>query len=186
MTLHEILVALFPAANPKTSWQLRNDADDRGDYISEWALEGVPQPTVAELSEAAATLPLKLAIDAKVAELTAACAAAITGGFTCDALGAVYTYPSLVEDQLNLTGSIQLSQLEDGQSEDWTTPFKCANSSGEWDAVAHTAAQIQKVGVRFTKIKLTYIGTKDALVKKAKAATTLEDVSAIVWQTPAV
>ena len=132
-------------------------------------------------SAPALIVPLDQALSTKIAELNAACAAAIVAGFQCDALGKVYTYPSDIEDQLNLTGSVQLSQLEGSDDAGWVTPFKCADEKGNWSAVAHTAAQIQKVGVTFTRIKLGLIGKKDLLIAQAKAAATVTELEAVTW-----
>ncbi|MBA1250915.1 hypothetical protein [Pseudomonas luteola] len=133
------------------------------------------------MSAPALIVPLDQALSAKIAELNAACAAAIVAGFQCDALGEAYTYPSDIEDQLNLTGSVQLSQLEGADDPEWVTPFKCADKQGTWSAVAHTAAQIQKVGVTFTRIKLGLIGKKDLLIAQAKAAASVADIEAVMW-----
>ena len=118
----------------------------------------------------------------KLAELDAACAAAIVLGFTSDALGEVHTYPSKGTDQANLTASFAdaLAALLAGE-EDWTTPFWCMNSAGIWDMREHTAAQITAVGKTGKAIILAYQQKNIALQKKVLAATTAEEVAAISW-----
>jgi hypothetical protein len=127
--------------------------------------------------------PAETLAEAKVrkkAEINLACSAAIVGGFESDALGSTHTYPSTQEDQLNLTGLIQLSLIElvDG----WSTYFACADSKGVWSKVPHTAKQIQTVGATFAKLKLKIIATKDALNASIDSATTVEAVNAISWK----
>lgn len=56
-------------------------------------------------------IPLAQAQAAQAAVLNSACASQIVAGFTCSALGAVYTYPSSLVDQQNLAASITDSQL---------------------------------------------------------------------------
>lgn len=120
---------------------------------------------------------LPAALEAKVAELNDACAAAIVAGFESDALGETYSYPSKIEDQLNLTGVIQMLSISPTTS----TTFKCADRAGVWAKRPHTLEQLQKVGVTFALIKQTLIDAKDDLVEKAKAATTLNELAAVVW-----
>ena len=45
------LKVLFPDVDSTTSWELRNDLDERGDYISQWNLDD-PQPTEEQLEAA--------------------------------------------------------------------------------------------------------------------------------------
>ncbi len=50
-SLNSQLKVLFPDADEITAWELKNDADERGDYISQWNLDD-PQPTEEQLDAA--------------------------------------------------------------------------------------------------------------------------------------
>jgi hypothetical protein len=89
---------------------------------------------------------LSLAQQNRLVNLTSQCANTIVGGFTSNALGTTYTYPSKPTDQANLIGSITASLLPNISAQ-WTTPFWCGDSSNNWSYVSHTAPQIQQVGV---------------------------------------
>lgn len=112
--------------------------------------------------------------------ISTACAYFISGGGISSALGALHTYPTKATDQANLNASV-VSSLLPGLPPTWTTPFWCADSTGAWSYVQHTAAQIQQVG---TDVKAFIIScqTKNATLQAAiQAATTVEAVQAVVW-----
>lgn len=137
-------------------------------------------PTMWQLTSGALVQSLSATQAAQIAALKAACASAITGGYTSSALGAAYTYPSGPTDQLNMTASVVASQLPNLPST-WTTPFWCADSTGAWAMRAHTAAQIQQAGSD-GKAWVTSCQTKlDGLVTQVMTATTPSAVQAIVW-----
>lgn len=128
---------------------------------------------------------------AQVALVSAGCQAAIFAGFTSSALGEAYTYPSQLQDQLNLNGEITLSQLAASQVAGWTTEFWCADSTGNWDMRAHTAAQIQQVGSDFVATKQANIKQNIVLAGQIMAVTNatpnpVDAVQAIVWAAPSV
>jgi hypothetical protein len=75
-----------------------------------------------------------------------ACATAITAGQKSNALGSEYTYPTGLSDQLNLSAAVNAS-LSGGSTLGWTTSLMCADANNNWAFVAHTAAQVQQVGV---------------------------------------
>ncbi|APQ14758.1 hypothetical protein BJP27_24000 (plasmid) [Pseudomonas oryzihabitans] len=112
--------------------------------------------------------------------MTQACADAIVAGFTDSALGAPHTYGSTIEDQLNLTGTIQMGSIFASDST-WKGGFKCTDSEGVKAMRDHTLKQLQEVGVTFALRKQTLISRKDTLVAKAMACTTVEDVQAVTW-----
>ena len=116
----------------------------------------------------------------KLTELETACAARIAAGFTSSALGKTYTYPAKSTDQANLSASVLASILPgvDGQ---WTTPFWCANSEGKWAYQAHTATQIQQVGVDGKNAINAAIAQKIVLEQQVEAAKTAAEVAAIIW-----
>jgi hypothetical protein len=130
-----------------------------------------------------ATTPVLTLAQAKsdqIAALSVACQNAIYAGFTSTALGAEYHYPFLDKDQSNLLSSVTASLLP-GVDGTWTTPFWCADSSGVWAFRAHTAAQIQRVGMDAMVTKLTAIQRNNDLAAAVNAATTVAQVQAITW-----
>lgn len=112
--------------------------------------------------------------------LTQACAVACVSGFTSDALGSTYTYPSAETDQLNLQARV-LSSLLNASDSSWTTTFWCTDSAGTEAYVTHTAAQIQSVGMTGETTINGYLTKKATLVAQVTAATTVADVQAITW-----
>lgn len=79
-------------------WQACLSAGTVGYTVVNGVLTPPPAKTAAGLLADAKT--------AKLAELSAACSAAITAGFTSSALGSAHSYPSKVTDQANLTASV--------------------------------------------------------------------------------
>lgn len=127
------------------------------------------------------TRPLEEIRAAKVAELSAACSGAIVAGFASAALGAPHTYPSRATDQTNLMGSVVASMLP-GAGPDWSTPFWCADASGEWAFRPHSAAEIQDVGAD-GKAHVVACQTRLAdLVALVGLAESAEDLGSIGWE----
>lgn len=116
----------------------------------------------------------------QIATLSAACAAAITAGFTSSALGTVHTYPAKQTDQQNLSASV-LASLYPGLAAGWTTPFWCADSTGAWAFVNHTAAQIQQAGADGKAAILANMAKNAAFAAQVNAAKTIAAVQAVVW-----
>lgn len=117
---------------------------------------------------------------AKAAILTAACAAAITGGYKSAALGAEYTYPSKPTDQTNMLGSVADSLLPNLPA-DWTTPFWCMDANGSWTFAAHTAVQIQQAG---SDGKAWVVACQTLLAElnaQVEAATSITEIDNIAW-----
>jgi len=118
--------------------------------------------------------------ETKLAELETACAAQIAAGFVSDALGERFTYPAKPTDQSNLQASV-LASILPGVDETWTTPFWCADTQGKWAYQAHTAAQIQQVGVDGKNAINAAIAQKIVLEQQVEAAKTAAEVAAIIW-----
>lgn len=132
-------------------------------------------------------MPARIAVDqraldhvrlAKVAAISAACAAAIVAGFPSSALGAEYTYPAKPTDQTNLAGSI-IDSLLAGAAE-WETPFWCVDAAGVWDFRMHTAAQIQQVGRDAKAAILAAMGRNEALRAQIMQSSIVE-IDEIHW-----
>lgn len=131
-----------------------------------------PAPTAAALLAQAQASQIQI--------LSAACQAEILAGFTSSALGSAYTYPAKPTDQQNLSASV-LASLMPGLASTWTTPFWCADASGVWAMRAHTAAQIQQVGIDGKAATVAAIEKNATLAGQVQAATTVAAVQAIVW-----
>ncbi|MDN3238075.1 hypothetical protein [Pseudomonas sp. WAC2] len=116
----------------------------------------------------------------KLAELENACSARIAAGFVSTALGKTYTYPAKPTDQSNLQASV-LASILPGVDENWTTPFWCADAGGKWAYQAHTAAQIQQVGVDGKNAINAAIAQKIVLEQQVEATKTAIEVAAITW-----
>lgn len=117
---------------------------------------------------------------ARVALLSDACAAQIYAGFQSSALGTVHTYPANDKDQANLSSSVVASLLP-ALAANWTTPFWCMDSAGNWAFVPHTAAQIQQVGIDGKAAIVAALERNAALAAQVMAATTATGVEAVVW-----
>lgn len=116
----------------------------------------------------------------KITDLTAACQAAILGGFASAALGALHQYPSQFTDQINLMGSVTASLLPDVPV-GWVTPFWCVDEGGVWLMRLHSAEQIRQAGRDGKAHVLACQQVLDALVLDAGAAETAQAIADIVW-----
>jgi hypothetical protein len=145
-------------------------------------LEGIPTQTNGVWTQTWTQTPISLASAQTIQSniINSACANAIVAGFSSSALGSAYTYPSKTTDQQNLTASV-LASIIPGLAANWTTPFWCANSSGVWSWVNHTAAQIQQVGADGKTAILALQSQNATLQAQIAAATTVDAVVAIVW-----
>lgn len=126
-------------------------------------------------------VPLASLKNAKAAELDAACASAIIGGFGSSALGSLHTYPSKQHDQANLVASV-VDAMDNASTPGWVTPFWCADTSGAWGWRNHSADQIRQVG-RDGKTAILAAQSRNATLQAAvQGATSAEAVSAIRWE----
>jgi hypothetical protein len=146
--------------------------DAGGNWVTAWAVTDMSADQVAAL--------LASVKASQTAIVSAACQATIVAGFTSSALGAAHTYPAKPTDQQNLNASVVASILP-GVAADWTTPFWCADYTGTWAYVMHTAAQIQQVGVDGKAEILACLTKNQQLAAQIDAATTVEAVRAINW-----
>lgn len=131
-------------------------------------------------NDATSASRLAVAQSGKLAEISAACKAAIYAGFTSSALGAPHTYPAKDTDQQNLASSVIDSLLSNGAA-GWVTPFWCADASGDWAFRMHSAAQIQKVGQDAKAAVLAAMVKNQTLAGQVAGAATVDAVSAIAW-----
>jgi len=127
-----------------------------------------------------AAFALERARSQQAAAISAACAAAITGGFQSAALGQAHTYPSKPTDQSNLTGAVTASIMTAGVP-GWTINFWCSDADGNWAFVPHTAAQIQGVYADGIAALQAYQARNQALQEQITAATTVEAAQAVAW-----
>lgn len=117
---------------------------------------------------------------ARLAHLADSCAETIVSGYVSDALGADHTYPNGVTDQINMMGSVTASLLP-GLGENWSTPFWCADSDGQWAFRMHSSAQIQRAGSDGKAHVVRCQAALDQLSESVMAATTSKAVEAIDW-----
>jgi hypothetical protein len=161
------------AATGDITVSIENPEIDIADYVAQL----YPGATYAEVTVFG---QMKLA---KVAALTAACQAAIVGGYQSSALGTEHTYPSGITDQINMMGSVTASLLPDVGS-GWATPFWCSDQAGDWQFRSHGPEQIRAAGADGKAHVVTCQGILEALSIQAMSATTEADINAIEW--PAV
>ena len=126
---------------------------------------------------------LAVAKAARIEHLNAKCQAQIYSGFDSAALGAAHHYPASDKDQTNLIASVLESTLPNTPT-DWTTSFWCATGAEPdmvWAFEQHTAAQIQEVGTTGKTAVLLALTNNEQKRVAVEAATTVEEVNAIVW-----
>lgn len=127
-----------------------------------------PEPTESEL------LAALLSVDksAKVLELSYACAAEVTAGFTSSALGAQHRYDSDLESQLNLLGAASLGV---------DVPYTCTDGLNAKEARLHTPAQMQQVLLDGAAVKIAALAKFRGLKNQVLAAADSAAVAAIFW-----
>jgi len=103
----------------------------------------------------------------KCANINKACKDAIESGFVSGALGSTYKYDSELEDQLNLSGNIQLGI---------DVKHRCADSNGNKTFRLHTAEQIRLVGEDMAAHKISCLEKSNALKEQANAAASAKDL----------
>ena len=160
------------------SGQLHDDMDGAALGLPGWPA-GMVKLTDSQVAALQAP-SLEQAKAEQTALVSAACQAAILAGFSSSALGSLHQYPAQMVDQQNLSASV-LASLMPGLASGWTTPFWCADSSGNWSYADHTAAQIQRVGQDGKAAILAAIDKKVGLVDQINAATSVSAVQAITW-----
>lgn len=116
---------------------------------------------------------------AKIEAMNEACSAQIVLGFDSSALGSPYRYPSNLQAQTNLMGSVTDSLMA-GNDPDWRTPFWCCDEVGTWEYRQHTIAQIQQVGRDGKASILASLAKNEALRRQIDAATA-DELNDIQW-----
>ncbi len=151
-------------ANPPLGKVRRHDANGLP-FLSD-----TPQPSLEDLAAATHSR--------QVEAINRACEAAITAGFTSEALGVPHFYSSQLDDQLNLTGTV-LRGLD--------MPYACRDEQGVKEFRLHTAEQLRQVGDDFTLYKLQLLQHANALKQQLDAALESGDLAAleaITWEAP--
>lgn len=144
---------------------------------SKWVNNGVVAPT-ATVSVLTPAEQLAAAQAAQDTGLTGACAKAISAGFISSALGAPHSYGSTGLDQRNIDAGASAAF---GAAAGWQTPEWCADSTGKWLFIEHTAAQIIQVQ-HDMQAMISAARTKLAALKASVATeTTVAAVQAITW-----
>jgi len=143
MNIAQVIMYLFPQADPLSDFLIQDDSDGKGPYIAQWNLEAdkpteealqaawdAMQPTEADLLDAEKAK--------KMAEIQSAVSIALQT-FTSDTLGTVHTYLSGITDMLLLESEDRFMQSMDWDQKDilWYTI-----ENGDTD---HTKDQIHKL-----------------------------------------
>ena len=123
--------------------------------------EIVPGPNVLANTQAA-----------QVQILSSACAKQIISGFSSSALGTPNNYASGEIDQQNIVQSAQ--SVKGGL-------LSCKNTSGVWSRQLHTQAQAQQVLEDFVTTRDAARSKLGVLETQIAAATTIEAVQTILW-----
>ena len=111
--------------------------------------------------------------------IEAACAAAITGGFSSTALGAPHWYGSQLTDQANLDADM-MAAASGGSAT--TADIACSADAGAtWAIETHSAAQIGQLWADFRAWRIACQVKKRALQAQIAAASDATAASAIVW-----
>lgn len=112
----------------------------------------------------------------KNTEINTACETAITGGFWSSALGSPHQYPSKLDDQLNLTGSIL---------QGFDSPYGCRDEQDVKELRPHTAKQLRQVSEDFTTYKMQLLQRANQLKQQLDQALADGDLSAmevVTWE----
>lgn len=116
---------------------------------------------------------------ARDAEMTAACATAITAGVVLEVTGEALFYPTGATDQANLTAVVTLTLL--GVPDGWAQELTCRGSAGAWARRPHTAEQVRAVG----RAVVAHVDACRARLAQRRAelaaAVTGEEIAAVMW-----
>lgn len=102
--------------------------------------------------------------------INTACKAAIEGGFISNALGQDYTYDSELEDQVNISGNVQMGT---------DVLHKRTDGNGVAEYEVHTASEMRLVGEHLVAHKLAQLTKAGGLKVQAAAAAAAEDLDAL-------
>lgn len=149
------------------------------DSVEAWLISDASSPLVGGQIAADHSDTLEAKRARKVIEMSQCCADAILAGFVSSALGAAFVYPAKPNDQTNLSASV-LASLLPASGPEWLTPFWCADAAGVWAFRAHTAVQIQQVGVDAKAAILNCMTINEQLRGQILAADAAE-LATIVW-----
>lgn len=137
-----------------------------------------PPPPAAPLPDMLPLAELRTAADQA---LTAACAAAITAGVGCAALGTLHDYPTAPTDQANLTGAVTYSLLPDTPA-DWSQPLTCRDTAGVWARRPHDRTQLYAVATAVVQHIDGCRARLAALRAQLAAATDSAALAAVTWE----
>lgn len=143
------------------------------------------EPTEEQLLEAFPNRAARVLVNSRAAAavvLAADCESVISNGYASSALGTAHAYPSQSNDQSNLhTGLLSVPADPTG----WTWKLWCSAPNEEsvivWTYAEHDADQLKQAiidyGISLQSIQSHWADVMAAL----NAATTLEEVAAVVW-----
>lgn len=181
MDYRQTIEYLFPTATWGKDYTLYFPVGTQTPQILNWNTTKLgTQPTIDVLQQAWDSVLVAQARAAQLTVIAAASTAAQTSGFTSSALGFEYSYPSGLSDQANLTAVITASLIP-GQPSGTTYLFWCTDPTGKAGFVAHTAAQIQQVGLDAMSAIIAAKQKQQTLAQQISTATAIDDVQTITW-----
>jgi len=181
MNQHDMIAAiasLFPSAQYQIDYTIK--VTNNVPELLTWNNSLGTQPTQQEIQDALDSIQLAGYKQLQLSLIADASASAQTSGFTSSALGSAYTYPSGMQDQANLTAVITGSMIP-GQPSGTTYLFWCKSTTGVEGFVAHTAAQIQQVGLDVLTAIMAVKSKQLTLAAEIAAATTIAAAQAVTW-----
>ena len=168
----DILTRHYPQSEWITTGAVSNA--DEWDMNVNWETIEVKKPTWSEIEPLLTQYEITSSKEQKLTELNDSCSSAIRAGFVSNALGSDHHYStSSNEDQINLTGAVALGA---------DIFYSCTDTATNKKQMRlHTHAQIKKVlsdgASEKTKLMQRYYDK----VELVNAATTVEEIEAIVW-----
>lgn len=167
-------VAIFSAA--ADAWSVESDYRGQTFYDQTTGAKVIVDVVGAVPANLSADPPASMLLEKskadKTAEINAACATEIVGGFDSAALGSLHHYTATLEDQANLLGLIAIGL--DGE-------FTCTDAAGVKARRLHTLAQLKQVladGGAFKDLRLARARTlKDRIAAAPNAD--LPDAAAV-------
>lgn len=177
MTVRNLLDAIGEFY-PELQVSCFGDPDNYGDLVSE---DSQSLPSESELRGRI----LQGRKTAKIAELSALCARYIMDGFVSTALGSPHKYDAEDVDQINILGALAATGPRPDYPDGSSMPYAVRPVvDGVYQPklyTLHTHAQLKQVVADGAAYKLTCLQHFNELRNDVAAATTLQEIDAVVW-----